>query len=482
MSSSYQVSRNILWLSVSRVAALVLLGVAYFLLLRYLQPYRYGQYQFILSYVLLFSMVVDFGVQQLVTKQMSEKPGETKTYFQNFFSFEVIVATGLYLLLLVIAYFNHYDQQVFYGIALAGLGMVVNALAYPFLAVMAANQDLRKVALINFLNSVVNISVIFAAIVFGKGIVFLASIQLIFGCLDLALYRFFVRKYLPNPGIWRAMFRFDYVLIKDILKQGWPFAILVGFSAIYNRIDVLLISHLKGYTETGYYAAAYKIFDLLGFFPAAVSYTLFPFFSSLMAKNAIADVRLNLEKYIRLMVMAALPVAVGGTILSASLVFLVAGPGYEPSVPVLSVLVWAVALLFIYIPANALAISQLTKKAALITGVNVIVNVVGNLLLIPRFGILGAAVMTVASESIQAVFYYYFIKKNITDFSFFKYAYKPMFAATCMGLVLWFIKDYSIVFTIPAGAAVYLILLFAVKSLTGGDIVFIKTLFKPSQS
>ncbi|HVY67935.1 MAG TPA: oligosaccharide flippase family protein, partial [Patescibacteria group bacterium] len=141
------VSRNIFWLTLSRIFALVLLAAAYFALFRYLQPFGSGQYQFVLSYVLLFSTVVDFGIQQFVTKQISEKPEQAKVYFQNFFSFEVVVAAALYILLVAVAWLRHYDTVVLQAIAVTGLGMVANALTYPYLAVMAAFQDLRKVAL-----------------------------------------------------------------------------------------------------------------------------------------------------------------------------------------------------------------------------------------------------------------------------------------------------------------------------------------------
>lgn len=324
---SSHISKNIFWLTLSRVAALVLLALAYFALFRYLRPFGSGQYQFVLSYVLLFSTVVDFGIQQFITKKISEDPGSTKVYFQEFFSFETAVAFVLYVLLMVIACLRHYDPVILGAIAVTGLGMVANALTYPFLAVMAAFQDLRKVAFINFLNSLVNVGVIFAAIIFHRYIVFLASVQLIFGILDLILYRHYIKKYIAQPQVLRSVFHFDYHLIKKILKQGWPFTLLVGFSAIYNRIDVVLISALKGYAQTGIYTAAYKIFDLLGFFPSVVSFTLFPFFSGLMAKNAIMEVKDNLEKYLRLMLAGALPMAIGGMVLSAKLIWLVAGPG-----------------------------------------------------------------------------------------------------------------------------------------------------------
>ncbi len=476
---SSHISKNIFWLTSSRVVALVFLFIAYTRLFRYLGPYFSGQYQFVLSYVLIFATIVDFGIQQFITKKISEEPQNTKKYFQDFFSFEIFAASGLYILLVVLAYFKAYDREVFYAICVAGLGLVANALTYPYLAVLAAFQDMRKVALVNFLNSLVNITIIFSAIFFHKHIVFLASVQLVFGLLDLIIYRVFIVKYLPNPGVLKAIFSIRLKPIWNIIRQGWPFALLVGFSAIYNRIDVLLITFLKGYEQTGYYTAAYKIFDLLGFFPSVVSYTLFPFFAGLMSKNALAEVKLNLEKYLKLMLLAALPLAVGGSVLSAKLISLVAGSEYAAAAPVLAVLIWAPAILFIYIPANSLVISQLTKKALLVTGLNVIVNTLGNLLLLPRFGIIAAAAMTVVSEALQGVFYFYFIRKNIVAFSFKGLWFKPTLAALVMGLILWPFRNASLLFTLPLGALSYFVMLLFTGFIGKADFVMAKQLFKP---
>jgi O-antigen/teichoic acid export membrane protein len=474
------VSKNIFWLALSRIGSLLLLAIAYFALFRYLKPFGSGQYQFVLSYVMLFSTIIDFGIQQFITKKISEEPQNTKRYFQNFFSFEVIVSTALYILLISVAYFLHYEPLVLSAIAITGLGMVANALCYPFMAVMAANQDIKKVSLINFLNSLVNVSIIFATIIFHRYIVFLSSVQIIFGILDLILYRHFIKKHLPNPEVLKAAFRLEFPLVLSILRQGWPFALLVGFSALYNRIDVVIIHTLKGFVETGYYTAAYKLFDLLNFFPAAVSFTLFPFLAGLMAKKAIAEVKENLEKYTRLMLAAALPVAFGGMVLSARLISLVAGPGYEAAAPVLAILIWAPAIQFIYIPVNSLIISQLTKKAMIITGSNVIINVLGNLILIPIYGIKAAAVMTVVSESIQAIFYFYFVRKNIVAFNFFPHIFKPLLSAAIMGAVLWPVRTQALLVTLPVGAVVYLVIMFGTGFIKKDDVRMAVSLIKPS--
>ncbi len=474
-----QVSKNIFWLTFSRAVALALLFLAYTQLFRYLGPFGSGQYQFVLSYVLIFSTIVDFGVQQFITKRISEDPENTKKYFQNFFVFETFLAVLLYAALLVIAFFRHFDPIVIQAIAVTGLGMVANAMTYPFLAVMTARQDLRKVALINFINSCVNITIIFLAIWLKKYIVFLASIQLAFGIIDLILYRIFISKHIPAPGVFGALKQFDFSIIKNILKSAWPFALLVGFSAIYNRIDVIIITRMLDYTQTGLYTAAYKFFDILNFFPASVSHVLFPVLAALMAKSLIGEVRHTLEKYLRLMTVVALPVAVGGMVLSKKLILLIAGPEFISAAPVLSILIWAVAILFIYIPINSLVISQLTKKAVIITGANVFVNIVGNIILIPILGIKAAAIMTIVSESLQGIFYFYFVRASITKFKFLSILWKPAIAAAVMGLVLWKLPNVNVLIAVLVGTLIYALGLLVTRFISKEDLFLFKNFFRP---
>jgi O-antigen/teichoic acid export membrane protein len=250
----------------------------------------------------------------------------------------------------------------------------------------------------------------------------------------------------------------------------------VGFSAIYNRIDVIIITKLLGYEQTGLYTAAYKFLDILNFFPASVSHVLFPVLAGFMAKNLLTDVKLTLEKYLRLMLAAALPVAVGGMVLSKALIVFIAGSKFASSASVLAILIWAAAILFVYIPVNSLIISQLTKKAALVTGANVLVNIVGNILLIPIYGIKAAAVMTVISEAVQGIFYFYFVRKNITDFEFFKNVWQPAIAAAVMGVALYFIRDRNLVITLVSGGIIYCLMLFLVGFIKKSDIEFAKSM------
>jgi O-antigen/teichoic acid export membrane protein len=472
-------SKNIFWLTISRIIALILLFIAYTQLFRYLGPYTSGQYQFVLSYVAIFGVIIDFGLQQYIIKKISESPSEVKKYFQNFLAVEVVLALFIYGLLLTIAKLNNYEPIVFNAIAVAGLGTALNGLTYPFLSVMSAFYDLRKVALINFINSLINVATIFSVIYFHKSIVLLSTNLLVFSAIGLVLYHGFVKKYIPKPEVFRAVLSLDWSLVKKIMIAAFPFALLVGFSTIYNRIDIILITNVLGYKETGLYTAAYKFFDLMGFFPAIVSHSIYPVFTSLMAQRDLLSVRDMIEKYLRFMMALALPIGVGGMLLAKPIILVLAGQEYAEAASVLAILVWAPAVLFIYIVANSLVISQLTKFAVAITGANVFINIVGNLLLLPHIGIRGAAIMTVASEALQGIFYFYFIHRKITKFHFFSLIWKPVLASLVMGVGVRVVGDTNLVLSIVVGIVIYAVMMLALRFFTKDDLVFFKNFIKP---
>ncbi len=467
-------------MSASRITALVLLFLAYRQLYHYLGPHGTGQQQFVLSFVTIFGVVIDFGIQQYIVKKMSEEPGRVKNYFHQYLAISSLLSVLVYITMLVVAKLGNYEPVLFYAIAVAGLGIVVSAVTYPFLAVLSAFQDLGKVALINFLNSMVNVAIIVLTVVFHRYIVFLVSVQPLAALLNLILYTRYVKKYLPQPGYSQVFAALDGPMVRGMAKAVLPFALLVGFSTIYNRIDVVIITHILGFDQNGIYAAAYKFFDLVAFFPAVVSHSLYPMFAGLMARQAILEVRLNIEKYLRFLMAVAIPMGVAGSLLARPMILLLTNDiRYIDAAPVLAIMVWAPVALIIYIVANSLIISQLTKFAVMITAANVVINVAGNLILLPRIGIRGAAIMTVVSEVVQGVFYFYFIRKKITDFSFFSFLWRPALASAVMGGALYFIRSHGFFISVVGGSVVYVAALLLLGFFERGDWEFAKQFFRP---
>lgn len=474
-------SKNILWLSISRIAALILLFLAYTQLFRYLGPYQSGQFQFVLSYVTLFGVVIDFGIQQYIIKKISEDRSNAKKYFHNFLAVEVVLAILIYGLMVGIAFYNGYEPIVIKAIMIAGFGVALHGLIYPFLSVLTAFYDLKKVAFLNFIASFINVMVIFITIWTNSSFVLLTIQQVVYACLAIVMYYFFVKKHIGKPEVIKGISSLDWKLVKIIFKAALPFALLVGFSTLYNRIDIVLITKYLGFTETGLYTAAYKFYDLLAFFPAVVSHALYPLFASLMAQGDKSQIRGILEKYLRFMVALALPIAVGGMLMAKPIVMLLAGDEFAGAAPVLAVLVWAPAILFMYIVVNSIVISQLTKFAMGITGVNVVVNIIGNIILLPRVGIVGAAAMTIFSEALQGIFYFYFVKKKITDFRFFSLIWQPVLASLVMGFVVWNIRTMHLILVVPIAVVVYALILLLLRFFKKDDITYVLSMMRRTE-
>ena len=461
---SHKVSRNVITLILSRTLAAVLVFAAYLSLFPYLGPEKTGQFQFVLAYVLLFSVAVDFGMEELVIKRVSEHKPLAAEYLGNFFAVEVYLAAFVYALLIAIALFNHYTVIIFDAILITGFGMFLNALTIPYTAILSAHEDMHLIAMVNFFDSVLNAAIIFITIWTHHSLVFLCSVQAVNGVMHLIVYRNVIGKYVERVTLWSYFKNIKWSIAKEMLLAAVPFGMLVGFSIVYNKIDVIILSTLKGYTETGLYTAAYKFMDLLSFFPAVISSSLYPFFSSQLKQNNNEAVRYVLEKYTKYLITIAMPLIVGGIILAPKLIItLTRSQAFYPAFPALQILVFATAILFIYSAVNSIMISQLASFAVWVSFSNIFINAIGNYLLIPHFGFKAAAVMTVVSECTQATLYFYFVRTKIINFSLFKYFPVPILAAIIMGFAIYHLRFHTLIYTIPLGIIVYLVIIFGTR-------------------
>jgi len=77
----------------------------------------------------------------------------------------------------------------------------------------------------------------------------------------------------------KVSFDVDLPLMKQLIKEAIPIAVASVFTVVYFRIDVLMLSFLRGDAEVGFYSAAYRLTDALVFLPAAFTTSTFPLMS-----------------------------------------------------------------------------------------------------------------------------------------------------------------------------------------------------------
>ncbi len=445
------IGRNILSLITSRVLSAVILVLIYFRLLDYLGADAAGQYGLQAAYLTIFAFFVDLGMQQLVIKKISEHKEEASKYLSNYFGIQFLLGLGFALIMTTIILSANYPALVQQALLVTAMGMFLSSMTMPFMAVLNAFERFKTIALVNFINAMINGSMMILAITLEQSVLFLAFVPVIISIFDILVY-----SYLVNRSFAKLKFNFDMSFWKMLFIWNLPFIPLTIFS-IYNRIDTLLLPHLRDFTETGYYTAAYKFWDLLAFVPGALGAVLYPYFAGKIFRGELVEARKVLETYTRFMIALAVPLTVGAYLLADKLLTtLLQTTEFSPAAPALWLLVGAVSLLMIYVPVNSIIVSQRTKTATIITGFTLFFNLAANLILVPKYGFVMAAIITLFSELFQLIGYTYIVKTKIINFNYFVNFAKPLVAGLIMGGAIYYFREQHLFILLALGGSVYL--------------------------
>jgi PST family polysaccharide transporter len=191
--------------------------------------------------------------------------------------------------------------------------------------------------------------------------------------------------------------QFSFVVGRKLLTHAWPL-LLSGLAVVtYMKLDILVIGQLLDESAVGLYGAATRLAEIWYFIPMAVLTSVFPML--LGAKGLGQDFYLKrLEHVYRGVTWLGLAVALPTSIWADEFVALVFGQEYAAAGSVLAIYIWGSIAVFLGVASSQHFVAENSTKVLLYrTLIGAVINLVANLMLIPRFGIQGAALATVAS-------------------------------------------------------------------------------------
>lgn len=252
-------------------------------------------------------------------------------------------------------------------------------------------------------------------------------------------------------------------VIAPLITRSWPLVLhgLLGL-AIFNS-DLLFLRALRDRAEVGYYAIAYT---LISFFQnLGVNYTMSLIPSISRLRSDTRQSRQLFEGAMAQVFAGGLPVTVGGMLVAASLIAFIFGPSYAPSVVPLQVLLLIVPVSLFRNVAQAVLVAYERQDLMLRTVVwAAAVNVVLNILLISRWGMLGAAVATVVTEAVRTVLALRYARRLGLVMAPLNRFAQATAAVTAMAIPVWALSDRSVIISIPVGAITFVVALWG----TGG--------------
>jgi len=205
--------------------------------------------------------------------------------------------------------------------------------------------------------------------------------------------------------------QYSSAVAKHLLKLSWPLIFSAVLVSIYMKIDQLMIASYLDSVQLGIYATVARLSESWYFIPVAIDNSVFPAIMN-ARKTDMDRYHKRLQNMYDLMVVISLSIAIVMSFCSSIIYHLVYKPQFWSGAPVLAVHIWAGIFVFLgSASAQYLIAEGYTKLSMLRTGVGAMVNIVLNMMLLPRYGILGAAYATLAAYFI-ATFFIVFIPQT----------------------------------------------------------------------
>lgn len=390
---------NAAYLFVARfINSLSILGLI-IVISRKLGPDIFGGYSFLNAVIMTGVVVASFGLDVHMVREVSRDHSLGHTYLVSVLGFKaissLIVMAGVYGLFR----FFLIDQALVRLLAFFSIVICLNSISqslwfygdafqkFRFHAGLWAFSNILKVPMVwLFISAGESLKMVIYALVIAEFISLIVS--------GLCIYTFF------GPSLNSFSIKF----ISKLCKEVWPLAVIFILSALYFRIDLMMLEIMKGDKAAGIYSAAYKLIEFLSIIPGTICLAALPGLSADYYKN-IKTFRSNSIRTILILGTGGFGIGLFLHLFAKQIILKLYGPLFFDSIICLSILSGVVFFLFIngYLAHVAIAMNN-DRGMALILFISTILNVSFNYYLIPKYSYIGASLSTLFSEIFMLLF------------------------------------------------------------------------------
>jgi PST family polysaccharide transporter len=389
---------NSSWLFADKVIRMgvgLLVGVW---IVRYLGPSQLGLLAYAGAFTGLFGAVAALGLDRMVVQEIVKRPDRQDEILGTAFALKVAGGlAGLAITVIAISFVRTGDTLMLWLVGICAAGFVfqsLNVIDFFFqakvqakYAVIAANAAFFVVTLAKIAFLILHAQLIAFAWA-GLGEIVLTSI-------------FLIVAYRVN-GKRMNLWRYSGTMARTLLKYSWPLILSGVAIAIYMRIDQIMIGEMLGDKEVGLFSAAVRISEIWYFIPMAIVSSLVPMLmqSKIKSEELYYD---RLQKLFTMLIWLGVVAAVVMTLAKDPIIGLLFGEAYADSAKVLAIHIWGGIFVALGVGSGIwFTIENLQTYSFYRTLSGCVANVLLNFLLIPKFGINGAAVATVIAQCFAA--------------------------------------------------------------------------------
>lgn len=438
MSSLSRITKNSTYNLLTNIASKLITLVITILLARYFGAEVYGRWSFVFAFVGLFAVFGDFGLGLLLKRTVAREKNNVNTHFSSALLISTLLNFVTVILILVAGFILNYDSTTYKLLMLGALFITFQNFKIPFKAVYEAYEKMQLVFYSRTAKMVLRIVAVFILVLSRQSLEVILLMYTLIEFITIGL-----DFYLYNVHITRLKFRRHN--IRPIFMQMIPFGVGGLFMTIYDKVDITLLSKLLTNNVDlfiGWYSASYELMAALIFIPMSITSAIMPLAYTASKKKLKKIYTLSYQ----LLFSLAIPLCVGVFMFAFEIIDLIYGSDFLGAVLPLQILIWATLFNFgMFISGIALNSLNLERETMKATIHSVIFNVVANIVLIPYYGFLAAAITTIGSVMIYNVYCFKIIRKKFIRLHPLRELWKSLVATAIMVIVLSLFSLYFLI-------------------------------------
>jgi O-antigen/teichoic acid export membrane protein len=399
---SRKILSNISWLfsdKILRMGVGLIIGVW---IARYLGPNTFGKWNYGIALVSVFGAIATLGFDSLIVQDLVKADRDENQILGTTLTLRLIGSLlAIFLVCLTVYFAESNDVQL-------QIIVFITSFAFIFLSfdvidlffqshvkskyvVIAKNGVFLFCALLRIIALFLKLGLLW--------FVFLSTFEIFLGAIALIFY--YQNKSLTSLFNWR--FSKDYA--KEKIKDGWPIILSSVIVILYMRIDQIMIKQFLNEKAVGIYSVAVRIVEVWYFIPTTITVSMFPMLiKSKEENNRYYEITLKMFKYLFL---TSFSISVLILFTAEPLIKLLFGKAFIEAAFALKISIWTGIFVFWGLGAsNILVLENLNQHNIYKSVSSIMLNVTLNFILIPRYGINGAALATLVSQAFGSWFYF----------------------------------------------------------------------------
>jgi len=463
---------------VARNSGIILIGnilsklvglLVIFFLARYLGRVGFGEYSFALVFLYFFTIIENIWLKPILVREMAKDNTEAGILMGNIILIKVLFSFIFIALVLLAIQFIDCSIDVRKLIYLVLIILPLSSLNTSYEIIFRVHLAMKYFIVTLLSCDILFVILVLGIIYFNGPIPYFIIAMILTKLISLFSLIYFSKRFV------KVKLRINFELWKRILIQSWPLALTAIFIAAYFKIDQIMLFKMKGSAAVGLYSPAVRIVEFFNLIPLALVGSTFPLMSRYF-ESSMKHFKQIYQLSFKYLTMLIIPIAAGITLFSKSIILLIFGREFIASSVPLIFLIWSEVFIFFGIVNRCILIASNKQRLdPVFSGVCALINVVLNLVLIPRYSFVGAAVATLISYAAIPIVGYLIQTSREYAQCMFQNMARPIFASGAMACIVYF-------FHLPFGLSliisptIYLVLMYIIKGIKQEDIQIVRSI------